>query len=258
MSLLALMLGWLLARTIRIVPFEQTPFPGSFPGQNPPPPPPPPPTGPVSVPRVPPTGPRRNGGTARPASQPVSTPTTVVPAVTSPPWPQVMPRGLPPFPSGWVPFEPPSGAVVARANELLPLLWRGGPGTFKVEQTAGVWVYYRATPMGDKKGVVAFRERSPGASAAVAPQAPAGPVVVTPLGPAVVPASGSPVALPTLRRGSRGSDVVVLQKRLGIGADGIFGPGTEAAVIAFQKRNGLVPDGVVGPRTWSALMAKAA
>lgn len=168
-----------------------------------------------------------------------------------------MPRGLPPFPSGWVPFEPPSGAVVARANALLPELWRGGPGTFKVEQTAGLWVYYRATPMGDKKGVVAFREKSPGASAA-APASPASVPVVTPMGPAVVPASGSPVALSTIRRGSKGPDVVVLQRRLGLTADGNFGPMTEAAVIAYQKRNGLVPDGVVGPKTWSSLMAKAA
>ena len=257
MSLLALMLGWLLARTIRIVPFES----GTPAAPPPPPPAPPAPSGVINIPEVTirprnGTGPRRNGGTARPTSQPVSVPASPVPRTSAPPWPQVMPRGLAPFPSGWVPFEPPSGAVVARANELLPLLWQGGPGTFKVEQTAGVWVYYRATPMGDKKGVVAFREKSPGASPP-APTAPSGPVVVTPQGPAV-PTSASPVALATIRRGSRGNDVVVLQRRLGITADGIFGPGTEAAVIAYQKRNGLVPDGVVGPRTWSSLMAKAA
>jgi hypothetical protein len=47
--------------------------------------------------------------------------------------------------------------------------------------------------------------------------------------------------------------VVALQRRLGIAADGIFGPGTRGAVKRFQRRHGLTADGVVGPATWSAL-----
>ena len=35
--------------------------------------------------------------------------------------------------------------------------------------------------------------------------------------------------------------------------DGIYGPGTVAAVNAFQISNGLVPDGEVGPDTANAL-----
>jgi peptidoglycan hydrolase-like protein with peptidoglycan-binding domain len=35
--------------------------------------------------------------------------------------------------------------------------------------------------------------------------------------------------------------------------DGVFGPGTERAVIAFQKSKGLPPDGIVGPATRRAL-----
>ncbi len=57
----------------------------------------------------------------------------------------------------------------------------------------------------------------------------------------------------TLERGDRGARVAKLQALLGITADGVFGPGTEAAVRAFQRRNGLVVDGVVGPQTWGAL-----
>jgi N-acetyl-anhydromuramyl-L-alanine amidase AmpD len=57
----------------------------------------------------------------------------------------------------------------------------------------------------------------------------------------------------TIRRGDRGDDVRALQKRLGIGADGIFGPGTEAAVRRLQRDRSLVPDGIVGPKTWQAL-----
>jgi peptidoglycan hydrolase-like protein with peptidoglycan-binding domain len=51
----------------------------------------------------------------------------------------------------------------------------------------------------------------------------------------------------------RHAAVVGLQRRLGIAADGIFGPGTRAAVKRFQRRHGLTADGVVGPATWRAL-----
>jgi len=37
------------------------------------------------------------------------------------------------------------------------------------------------------------------------------------------------------------------------GADGIFGPETEAAVKSFQKRNGLTADGRIGPLSLDAL-----
>lgn len=56
-----------------------------------------------------------------------------------------------------------------------------------------------------------------------------------------------------LQLGSRGSAVVALQKKLGIPADGIFGPQTLAAVKSFQSRNGLAADGIVGPKTQAKL-----
>lgn len=66
----------------------------------------------------------------------------------------------------------------------------------------------------------------------------------------------------TIKKGSRGSDVQKLQELLGLSAcDGIFGSGTEAALIAWQKThkasNGspLTADGVCGPKTWDALLA---
>lgn len=59
-----------------------------------------------------------------------------------------------------------------------------------------------------------------------------------------------------LKIGSKGEDVKKLQEKLGIGADGIFGVGTQAAVKKWQARNGLIADGVVGPNTWSKLFGK--
>jgi peptidoglycan hydrolase-like protein with peptidoglycan-binding domain len=51
----------------------------------------------------------------------------------------------------------------------------------------------------------------------------------------------------------RGASVKLLQRKLGIAADGVFGPGTASAVKTFQRAHGLTADGVVGPGTWRAL-----
>ena len=65
----------------------------------------------------------------------------------------------------------------------------------------------------------------------------------------------------TLRRGSKGQEVMELQNdllRLGYplpryGADGDFGRETEEALKLFQGDNGLTADGICGPLTWAAL-----
>ncbi|WP_250287088.1 NlpC/P60 family protein [Frankia sp. CiP1_Cm_nod2] len=62
----------------------------------------------------------------------------------------------------------------------------------------------------------------------------------------------------SLRRGSQGDPVVRLQIRLGIFADGWFGPRTAHGVRAFQASAGLAIDTVVGPRTWDALFGAPA
>ena len=58
----------------------------------------------------------------------------------------------------------------------------------------------------------------------------------------------------TLRYGSRGSDVMLLQKYLNahnysVAQTGLFGPLTKKAVLKFQKDHGLPPDGIAGPKT---------
>jgi len=63
----------------------------------------------------------------------------------------------------------------------------------------------------------------------------------------------------TLKRGSSGEDVTLLQQGLASsgndpgGLDGVFGPRTEQAVRAFQQSKSLAMDGIVGPATWAAL-----
>jgi murein L,D-transpeptidase YcbB/YkuD len=72
------------------------------------------------------------------------------------------------------------------------------------------------------------------------------------------------VSRPTVRLGDRGDDVVFLQRRLkALGVfsgtiDGDFGPQTKAAVIAAQQQFNLGADGVVGPATWAALQGTVA
>ena len=184
-------------------------------------------------------------GNAQPAPQPVNpfppVPPPVPPTPGGAPWPQVVPPGLPPFPGpGWVPDEPPPPEVQARAQVLLPGLWQGGEGTFKVEQTAGRWIVYQAATHNGRQSVIAWRE----ASAATQP--------------AVLPSGGGAAVL---KNGSSGPAVVQLQQLLvahgysNVVPDGKFGPVTLAAVLAFQgsQSPNLKVDGIVGPATWAAL-----
>lgn len=73
---------------------------------------------------------------------------------------------------------------------------------------------------------------------------------ITASAPAAAPAASGGV----LRRGSKGDDVKKMQAKLGLTADGDFGPGTEAALKKWQAANGLTADGVAGPKTLAKLL----
>jgi N-acetylmuramoyl-L-alanine amidase len=73
--------------------------------------------------------------------------------------------------------------------------------------------------------------------------------------------TASAATRPTLRVGSRGSQVLALQSRLAAlgywlgGVDGQFGDLTRQAVVAIQKVAGLSRDGICGALTWSRVEA---
>ncbi|WP_100398053.1 L,D-transpeptidase family protein [Bacillus sp. FJAT-44742] len=76
------------------------------------------------------------------------------------------------------------------------------------------------------------------------------------------PSTSTQIKSGTLRKGSSGSEVKKLQQKLTSlgfntrGADGKFGPATEAAVKSFQKANKLKVDGVAGPQTIKVINSK--
>ena len=56
-----------------------------------------------------------------------------------------------------------------------------------------------------------------------------------------------------LKNGSNGDDVKKLQAKLGLAADGIFGPGTEIKVKEWQAAYNLTADGIVGDGSWGKM-----
>jgi rare lipoprotein A len=76
---------------------------------------------------------------------------------------------------------------------------------------------------------------------------------------AAAPAAAATLGERIVRKGSRGSDVVTLQRVLALkgyavgAADGVFGRRTRRAVKRFQRRRGIPADGIVGPQTTAAL-----
>ena len=68
------------------------------------------------------------------------------------------------------------------------------------------------------------------------------------------PVAKAPAAFTPFKKGAKGPKVKKVQTALKLKADGIFGDGTEKAVIAFQKANNLEANGTVGPKTWAAIL----
>lgn len=178
----------------------------------------------------------------------------------TPQWPQVVPPGVPRFPSSsWEHDDPPPADVVARARALLSTLWARGSGAWRIERTGGRWIAYRAEIVrSGKKGVVVYRIKQ----ASARPRATA---------PSSLPSARTSTPSPTqpgmvtlrygdgLRPAAPMRAVSIVQEELGVRpADGRFGPKTREAVKAYQRANGLDPDGIVGPKTWAKLLRQTA
>jgi peptidoglycan hydrolase-like protein with peptidoglycan-binding domain len=56
-----------------------------------------------------------------------------------------------------------------------------------------------------------------------------------------------------LKKGMQGAPVKRLQTKLGVEADGVFGPATEQSLRDFQKSAELAVDGIAGPDTFTAI-----
>jgi hypothetical protein len=70
--------------------------------------------------------------------------------------------------------------------------------------------------------------------------------------PVVAPVT-APKAFTSLKKGSKGSAVKQVQTKVGVTADGDFGPITEKAVKAYQTKKGIVVTGIVNEETWKRL-----
>ena len=58
------------------------------------------------------------------------------------------------------------------------------------------------------------------------------------------------------KKGSRGDEVVKIQKAVGVSADGLYGVRTKEAVTVWQRAHGLTADGIVGYKTWLAMFGE--
>lgn len=179
-----------------------------------------------------------------------------------PPWPQVVPKGLPPFPGkGWVADMPLSAGVPERAKQLLSKLWKRGDGSWKTEHVRGRWITFQAAHHGKKQGVNAYRLASePPVVVPQEPPAPSPAPAPAPLppeeepGPAPTPAPEPPAApSPAAVDPER----LRLANELAKGLAGVpKGKENQGLVAAYEKAAGIVETGpfpMYGPTVAYAL-----
>lgn len=69
-----------------------------------------------------------------------------------------------------------------------------------------------------------------------------------------IPGPKTLAAAPIVKINAKGNITKLIQEKLGVSNDGIFGNNTKNAVIKFQTNNNLVADGIIGKKTWRKLL----
>jgi putative chitinase len=125
-----------------------------------------------------------------------------------------------------------------------------------IESACWFWDTNKLNTIADTDDVVTMTKRINGGDIGLADRQQRYTRAMQVFGGSAPPAAAAPAANlnETIRVGSRGDTVKAVQAKLGLTADGAFGPGTERAVKEWQTKNGLVADGVVGPKTLAKLL----
>lgn len=84
------------------------------------------------------------------------------------------------------------------------------------------------------------------------------PVGVGAIAPAPLNASHKQISVTNPGPHVADADVALWQTIIGVTADGLFGPNTQAATKKWQAAHGLAADGIVGPKTWAAAVGAPA
>ena len=69
-----------------------------------------------------------------------------------------------------------------------------------------------------------------------------------------IPGPKTLAAAPLVKINARGNITKLIQEKVGVSNDGIFGNITKNAVMNYQSRNNLSADGIVGNNTWTKLL----
>lgn len=120
-----------------------------------------------------------------------------------------------------------------------------------IESACWFWDKAKLNPIADSKDIVAMTKKINGGTIGLDDRKQRYEKAMKVLGGDFTPTPKS-TSIDTsviLKIGSRSETVKAVQTKLGIGADGIYGPGTAAAVKAFQQKHGLGADGIAGPDT---------
>jgi len=123
-----------------------------------------------------------------------------------------------------------------------------------IESACWFWKTSKLNAIADKGDIVKMTKKINGGDIGLADRTKRYKAAIEIMGGKIPATKKSSVKHTTVGVGDRGDTVAAVQKALGIGSDGIFGPGTKRTLKAWQASNGLTADGVAGPATLKKLL----